>query len=206
LDYDAERPAGEGYFVSVLEISYSLPVLLLVIAPQEAPAGKTLEFGADRGYVYLDERGYIERIHSLFTIVGRYIFSSGNAPLSKTLLWMLESDDDSMPDPFGFLIANLFLAVIATRPLHDEIRDIGVQANFRKFEETAKPANYNIPTCLRLCSLRSLPVCEPMWPDALDLYGSAAIWFLSVDEMRLLSNVMSNSSERSFAAARIRLR
>jgi hypothetical protein len=32
LDYDAERPAGEGFFVSVLEIAYSLPVLLLAIA------------------------------------------------------------------------------------------------------------------------------------------------------------------------------
>jgi hypothetical protein len=79
-----------------------------ITAPQDAPAVKTLEFGADRRYFYLDERGYIERIHSLFTIFGRCIFSSGTHPSLRHFFGCWSPMMGSMPDPFGFLLANLF--------------------------------------------------------------------------------------------------
>jgi hypothetical protein len=164
----------------------SKDVLNTLLAAEDGLIFEAIEFGVDRGYFSVNHQGFVANIHPLFTIAGRHIFTSAKLALSEPLRWVLGYSQDSMFDlPVPALI-RFFFRGITSRKLEDFLWSNAKAGQYTEFEKHCRPAFYNILTCLRLCSLGKETICMDQWPSAVQMYGNAGIWFLSVDEMALL--------------------
>jgi len=147
---------------------------------------KAIEFGVDRGYFSLNPQGRIEQIHPLFTLLGRSIFPLVPAILAVGLVWAMAAEEESLPDQFVEWFVALFFQGMSSRNLNGPVRPKIVDGKFTEIEKGARPAFYNILTCLKLCSMGKDFVYPSIWPDDLTIYVTLGMYFLSVDEMSLL--------------------